>query len=196
MPWDIPSEQQLRNMYELLEPHLGVYLWDQGDWNRYKRGGTSYSAAAATIWFLNSVSVKTRLRLRKVIVDEDRSSESHPECHSQGLIAFCLESTHLRLERRVNLRKCGLQDGRRIPWKALYTRLAIPQQTPTSHPEGLCINTTVYSWIVEANVLPALGMPKGAFSLLFGATPYLDHGVALFRAVKWLHVISDWRSWR
>jgi hypothetical protein len=58
--------------------------------------------------------------------------------------------------------------------------------TPTSHPEGLCINTTVYSWIVEANVLPALGMPKGAFTLLFDATPYLDHGVALFRAVKWV----------
>jgi hypothetical protein len=36
MPWDIPSEQQLRNMYELLEPYLGLYLWDQGDWNRYK----------------------------------------------------------------------------------------------------------------------------------------------------------------
>jgi hypothetical protein len=28
-------------------------------------------------------------------------------------------------------------------------------------------------------------MPKGAFTLLFDATPYLDHGVALFRAVKW-----------
>jgi hypothetical protein len=67
MPWDIPSEQQLKNMYELLEPYLGLYLWDQGAWNRYKRGGNSYSAAAATIWFLNSVSVETRLRLRKVI---------------------------------------------------------------------------------------------------------------------------------
>jgi hypothetical protein len=116
---------------------------------------------------------------------EDQMSTPHPRCHAKGLVAFCRENPRLRIEHLVNLWTCALDCARWIPPRALYV-IPVTHFATTPFPGKLSqVITAIASWIVEANALSALGMPEGAFTLLFDGEPYSEHGVVLFKAVKW-----------
>ena len=79
-------------------------------------------------------------------------------CHAQGLIAFCRDNPHLRVVRFVDMwhnifhaRSLGPWSNRRVHEAELESRI---------------VTDAVAKWIMEAVVLPSLGMPSNAFMLV------------------------------
>ncbi|RSL47054.1 hypothetical protein CEP54_013593 [Fusarium duplospermum] len=176
-PWDIPSKSELTA--------IGSELDDKRVWGRMNRWHKEddekrryrekfrFSAAAVAIRFLNSLSIHTRLQLRKMVVHEDHVSVAHPQRHAQGLIPFCRENPRLRIERRVDVLN------------------AIIQQTELGHLSSLpissrdepnfryrisysCITEVVADWLLEGLATVDAGMPADAFTLVLDSGPATD----------------------
>ncbi|KAM7186204.1 hypothetical protein V8F33_011970 [Rhypophila sp. PSN 637] len=107
-PWNIPSDEETRTLFNLLLPFMTMFpsatphipsFWEHflHAPNRLKY---RFSAAAAAIKFLGSLKPSSRAHLRCVLLDEDRESVAHPERHGRGLVRFCEENPLLRIERR------------------------------------------------------------------------------------------------
>ena len=101
--WKIPTALELDALAKQ------VFITESDIWTREnyrsaqaENGMCRFSAAAAAIHFLSSIP-SSRRHIREIILDEDRESVAHPECHARGLIPFCQENPHLRIERRVSL---------------------------------------------------------------------------------------------
>jgi len=88
--WEIPAS--CNSMFEHRIP------WSE-NFNR------RFSAAAVMIDFLRGMNERTRIRVRKLDIHEDRQSIALPECHAQGLVQFYYENPKLRINRRVNVWK-------------------------------------------------------------------------------------------
>ncbi|KAK0717146.1 hypothetical protein B0T26DRAFT_751240 [Lasiosphaeria miniovina] len=88
--WNIPSDEELEKMPKALRPT---------EENRFLY---HFSAAAAAIRFLRS-NPSSRVHVRRILLDEDREAVAYPETHGKGLVPFCAENPHLRIERRVSL---------------------------------------------------------------------------------------------
>lgn len=121
----------------------------------------SLSAAACAIRFLRSLRVDTREHVRQVELIEDRESISFPECHGRGLISFCREHPKLRVHRRVSLWKNAFPVTSVIRYQ-LNGRYSEDDRLSSSY-----VSKAVAKWMVEASILPSLGMPEGSFKLTF-----------------------------
>lgn len=95
--------------------------------------------------------------LRTIVLNEDFKAVSRPELHARGLIPFCIQNPHLRIERRIGL----------------FTNL-LPQGFYCSHGSntgfpwlltGMCFRVMI-PWIEEALALSSLGMPIHSFTLV------------------------------
>jgi hypothetical protein len=167
LPWLLPHDRYLDDMDREMRSHrLHNKVCDR---EMYR-----LSAATIAITYLNSLSLKMRKKVRKIVIHEDRMSVAWPECHGQGLIKFCQENPNLRVERRVSLwrniwpascsssvasvAKIDLSreswDGKRNMLKS--TNITRPKLAP---------------WIMEALALPSLGMPAGSFTLTLDGSP-------------------------
>ncbi|KAK4219657.1 hypothetical protein QBC37DRAFT_409466 [Rhypophila decipiens] len=120
-PWNIPSDEETRTLFNLLLPFMTMFpsatphipsFWEHflDAPNRLKY---RFSAAAAAIKFLGSLKPSSRAHLRCVLLDEDRESVAHPERHGRGLVRFCEENPLLRIERRVSIWKTLLPQKER-----------------------------------------------------------------------------------
>ncbi|EQB45557.1 hypothetical protein CGLO_15553 [Colletotrichum gloeosporioides Cg-14] len=82
-PWTVPSHTQMRRP----ESELPVY-------QSHRTGLTAdrsihrLSAAAAAIYFLESIPHENRTHLRRIILDEKDEAVSNSECYTRGLIPF------------------------------------------------------------------------------------------------------------
>ncbi|KAK3367061.1 hypothetical protein B0T24DRAFT_379653 [Lasiosphaeria ovina] len=108
--WDIPSDEELDKMVKALRPTVAELEADHGPiiefdglWEE-NRFLYRFSAAAAAIRFLRS-NPSSRVHIRRILLDEDREAVAYPETHGKGLVPFCTENPHIRIERRVSLWK-------------------------------------------------------------------------------------------
>lgn len=166
-PWKTPTRDYLQRSVSF----CGSRLWVSDDrWSMMPFSSKlSFSAAAASIQFLESIPASTRAHIRRVVLNEDELSVSNPQCHARGLIPFCQENPRLRIERRANL------------WKNVFLRplcqnndsFVLEPVRYTSKSEVIdqvsaTITSSVALWIVEALALIPSGMPADSFSLVLG----------------------------
>ena len=186
-PWDIPSEKELTEMSQAQgDPFHGGTFWKRIKWR--------YSAVAIAIRFFKSIPKNTFLRIRRVVLHEDRRSVSLPECHALGLVPFCLQNPKLHIERRVNLwsnilassfdplyyRERSLdnslepmfKDWGNLPDAELYRGLAMGR-----------IGKICCNWITEVYALYERGMPIKSFSLLVDGDAAPDQSSVVFDRV-------------
>ncbi|KAI4614567.1 hypothetical protein J4E83_007221 [Alternaria metachromatica] len=182
-PWCIPTLEDVRKMLVFMPagvprpPNalmLGRALSDETEafWSGEKQRS---SAASLAIHFLSHVSREARLEMRKVVLHEDRKSVAWPESHARGLVQFCQENKKLRIERRVDL------------WRNAFPAGSSPLVTDWPGGGGglpsLWISKSLVDWIMEAVILPSLGMPENAFKLVLTDTPCEIDNSAIFDVV-------------
>jgi hypothetical protein len=84
--WWLPNGTDLEDVIRFLPCTEGPTFYDEGReyWKR-----RYFSAAAASIDFLQRLSQPNRMHLHKLTILEDQRSVALPSCHAQGLIPFC-----------------------------------------------------------------------------------------------------------
>ncbi|KAK9420509.1 hypothetical protein SUNI508_06249 [Seiridium unicorne] len=194
-PWGIPSEAQLDYMAdalcstlkdeccaslpivwydEIVPPWNGweYYHLNPGDRSRY-----NYSAAAAAFFFLKS-KPELLVHMRKLVLDEDRPSSLKPTLQGKGLIPFCEENPHLRIERRVRLWTNVLVSDDRPCAPAQRLEYALEGNPPwDAGSPAHYIAPAVWEWIEESLALP----PN--FSMVFDGNPLPELSAEIFRDV-------------
>jgi hypothetical protein len=141
-----------------------------------------YSAAAVAIRWLASTSGQLRDSIRRIILHEDHITVGLAECHAQGLVPFCQENPHLRIERRLSLWKNALASSSPLnelerhsdypaEWKSQGRTSRFLSRMPVSTYRGELradhIADSISLYMIEASVLPSLGMPKKLFFVGF-----------------------------
>ncbi|GJC99917.1 C6 transcription factor [Colletotrichum higginsianum] len=164
--WGIPTQDDLDRLYHIFGGRREVAVYcskddvfkdekPPSDLRRFR-----YSAAAAAIRFLDSISQASRSYLRDIRLLEDRPSVANPECHGLGLIRFCQENPLLRVERRVSLWNTVFAGD-------LYRQTAWQARQPLTRILADQISERIGVWVVEALALAAAGMPQDSFALVF-----------------------------
>lgn len=183
-PWGIPNSGGLKNTMEI----FGVKgKAGRNYWNHIKY---SYSAAALTIRFLKSIPKETREHLRSVVLHEDFESIAVPACHARGLIPFCKENSRLRVERIVKLWQNVLtvdSDRERNYYGDERRRdLHGPPDGEVTDDKltSRSITQAVGTWIVEAQLLPSLGMPQNSYTLMFDGDPIPHKSAMVFDIIQ------------
>lgn len=161
----------------------------------WKRLMWRFSVAAAAIHFFKSVPQNTCLRVRNVVLHEDRTSVARPECHVLGLIPFCLKTPQLHIERRVNMWRnvltAGSIDSEYDHYDSsdtsLFERLLAGDedtQNVYGNVRAIQVGVPFGKWITETSALFTNGMPIHSFSLVFEGDPAPDQSSVLFETVK------------
>ncbi|KAL8957473.1 MAG: hypothetical protein Q9183_006049, partial [Haloplaca sp. 2 TL-2023] len=103
-PWMIPSDDEMSQMNASIDD-FGAYThnWKDHPGGVVDRIRWRFSATAAAIRFLKSISQATRLGLKKIVLHENRISVARSESHALGLIPFCLDNPQLHIERRISV---------------------------------------------------------------------------------------------
>jgi hypothetical protein len=101
LPWVILTEAQLSELRDLFEsPNpLTWYKFDKGiPGLRYYESATSHA-----IQFLSIFNASYLLKLRPVVIHEDRKSAAMPKFHAHGLIEHLQRLPNLRIEHRMDM---------------------------------------------------------------------------------------------
>ena len=88
---------------------------------------------------MNRLRPEARKKIRWIILDEDDDSIAWSECHARGLIPFCRENGHLRIDRRIDI------------WKIMFKTSWNVMATTSSQ--------YIARWLMQAVTLLDLGMP-------------------------------------
>lgn len=146
-PWLIPTDAKLDEMQrnaDTLRPYdLSRYSLDDYFAEDKKR----FSAAAVAIRYMKCLRPEAGKKIGWIVLDEDDACIAWPECHAQGLIPFCQENKHLRIDRHIDIWKTMFKTS----WNVMAT---------TS-------NQYIAPWLMEAVGLLDLDMPQRAFRLTF-----------------------------
>ncbi|KAK6062916.1 hypothetical protein SCUP515_12889 [Seiridium cupressi] len=195
-PWGIPSEPELDYMAnalcstlkdeccaslpivwydEIVPPSNGweFYHLYPGDRSRY-----NYSAAAAAFFFLKS-KPELLVHMRKLVLDEDRPSPLEPTLQGKGLIPFCEENPHLRIQRRVRLwTNVLVSDDRLLSTPADRLEHALDGSPPWhAGSPAHHIAPAVWEWIEESLAL------SPNFSMVFDGNPLPELSAEIFRDI-------------
>ncbi|KAK1974470.1 hypothetical protein LZ30DRAFT_607915 [Colletotrichum cereale] len=174
-PWAVPSSYDMSQLNSMEDSHGNeTSLRDDGsEWR--------LSAAAAAIYFLQSLPDTIRTHVRRLVVEEDQESVPHPESHGRGFIPLCRENPLLRVERRVNLwRNVFQSDYRYFTPRERYR--GRNEENATSLDSAL-ITYNVGSWIAEALALIPAGMPESSYSLVLDGNPVPQLCTRIFQSV-------------
>ncbi|CAE7022156.1 hypothetical protein P3342_004985 [Pyrenophora teres f. teres] len=169
-PWDILDSEEVERLRVVADVKYGFPF--TAELTKH-----AYSAAQVAIRFLRSIPATTCGMIRNITLLEDRESVATPASHGRGVIKFCQAHPQLKIERSVSL------------WKALFrvapSMVGIYQHGIQRHmDDGLLdldrcpaerMTKEVGTWIAEALLLPTLGMPKDAFTLILDGSPTPDH---------------------
>ncbi|KAI1370197.1 hypothetical protein F4677DRAFT_451636 [Hypoxylon crocopeplum] len=186
-PWSISTKEDIDSINFISGfPENGWDL-DKIDIARY-----CFSATAACISFLESIPLSTRSQIRNIIIDEDYAALGNPACHARGLIPYCQQNRHLRIERRVNL------------WRNVFMysiletkeRLTDFEEFHGLRSEGAArlsryMTLAVADWTIEALGLVPAGMPPESFSLVFDGEPSTIRASEIFKDV--IHRDVTWQ---
>ena len=205
-PWTIPIVAEVTEMERALAPRrVQPYSWAgrrcANEVNHFwKMIKWRYSACAVAILFLNSLTARVRVHMRRILLVEDRESICRPECHVLGLIRFCLENPAVHIERRVNIWRNLLPAKSNISMHRVLYELG---ERITWSREADTLNTcdvtgSLCGWLTEALALHAAGMPAQSFSLVFDGDPVPEQSSALFEIVKldaaWQVAFDQWQQ--
>ncbi|KAF6818341.1 hypothetical protein CPLU01_13344 [Colletotrichum plurivorum] len=157
--WEIPSPSDLEKLTRLLKYTVRPVCPEAEVKQRF-------SAAAAAIYFLKSMSPHTCRHLRKLVILEDKRSLCNPESHALGLIPFCRDYPKLQVERRVKLFTNVFLRGVTYEGRSERAWFGQYRQEPKGDLFSLNMTAAVAPWIIEASRLVEAGMPPGSFSLL------------------------------
>ncbi|KAH6973007.1 hypothetical protein BKA56DRAFT_593146 [Ilyonectria sp. MPI-CAGE-AT-0026] len=146
-----------------------------------------YSAAAVAIRFLDSIPASIRLKIRNIVLHEDRRAIAFPESHARGLIPFCQENPLLRIERRVDLWRTIFQAEGMNTLERYRGRVSEMDAKFSTY--GLC--GSLADWLIEAAELPQDGMPPNSFSLVLDGDPATDLCAEIFQTLIPPHVAFD-----
>ncbi|KAI4704692.1 hypothetical protein J4E89_009569 [Alternaria sp. Ai002NY15] len=168
---------------------------------RLKTARYPFSAAAIALQFFNFTPQGLRKKIKRLRLIEQQESIANPECHMRGFIPFCIDMPKLRIERRVSIWKTASAFHHPYPWrdegrvymkhgtqKARGNRRSWLDYPPAPswqerwrpvRLEARSLTNAITPWIIEADALESLGMPTGAFTLIFDgdvvALPRLAH---------------------
>lgn len=176
IPWIIPDLEVVNRMASVLKRDLDVRR-AKDQW-KYR-----LSAASVAIRFLSSTAVRTRCQLRNILLHEDRASSVDPHTHAQGLIEFCQENPHLRIERRVSL------------WRAVWVGKQNYhgfRPSPETYLPSNSITMRLGRWIAEGLALQPAGMPAGSFFLVFDGESASEVCSRIFNEV--VHRDAAWQA--
>ncbi|KXH42631.1 hypothetical protein CSIM01_09593 [Colletotrichum simmondsii] len=163
--WTIPTDDVLNSLKACVKPDVAWRLLC-AETGR-DRSSHRFSAAAIAVHFLQSIPEELRRQLRSIVLDEDREAMANPQCHALGLVPFCKQNPQLRIERRVNLWRNGLQ-----PDPTFDTPSARYEATrPSDGLKDRLITSNVSQWVVEALALAPAGMPPASFALVLDGQP-------------------------
>ncbi|KAK0617555.1 hypothetical protein B0T14DRAFT_272661 [Immersiella caudata] len=122
-----------------------------------------FSAGAAAISWLNSISSNARENVRKIVVHEDQASAVYPETHTQGLIPLCEKYPLMKVERRVDL------------WSAVWWKLGSRHFDHDKRSRGQHATKLVANWVNEASSCP----PN--FALVFDGGMWPNKAAPIFQ---------------
>ncbi|KAI4695935.1 uncharacterized protein J4E88_000105 [Alternaria novae-zelandiae] len=189
VPWSLPSEEELAAMREIVSPHPIVATRFK-NWQYWEKEKYRLSAATTSIAFLGSLTCKTRLELRNLVLHEDHVAVAWPECHVQGLIPFCQENSKLRIERRVSLWKAMLPAAAASLYAIMTNPPAAQRRSrydcvpPQILSRGSFGYSGVADWIMEALALESLGMPSGCFTFVIDGEPTPEQSTRVFNILQ------------
>ncbi|KAH0437107.1 hypothetical protein CcaCcLH18_03975 [Colletotrichum camelliae] len=176
-PWAIPSDSQM----DALEAAVPIEF--SCPKTRRDRSIYRFSAAAAAIYFLQSIPHSLRKHLRKIILNEDHEAVLYPHEHARGLIPFC-QQYPIQVERRVSLWNVVFQEDMfyRHPDERCWRDKFETRRTPCVMNSDQ-ITANIATWIIEALALDQEGMPPGSFSLLLNGDPCPDLCSRIFDSI-------------
>ncbi|GJC99958.1 C6 transcription factor [Colletotrichum higginsianum] len=179
-PWIIPSRYDMQQLQLMVlndadcEPTMSRH--DGSEWR--------FSAAAAAIYFVQSLPDTIRRHLRRLVLLEDREALAYPESYGYGLIPLCKENPLLHVERRVNLWRNVFQPGLLKETPRQRYQLREESTQPGMESLNSCVVTrNVASWIVEAHELVPAGMPASSYSLLLDGDPVPQLTSRIFQSI-------------
>jgi hypothetical protein len=167
-PWAIPSQSEVNQMVDVLygfSHHLVDSLLSGRDRLKYR-----FSAAAAAIDFLESISGRVRQYIRNIVVHEDRYAVPYQSCHVEGLIPFCKENPRLRIERRVSLWRTIFPEDCIASWNIDMDTTATRNGT-FEILWGFDIAKRVGAWLEDTIAALHLGMPHDSMTLVLDGDP-------------------------
>ncbi|KAJ0164412.1 hypothetical protein CTA2_1043 [Colletotrichum tanaceti] len=179
-PWVIPSPYDMQQLQLMVfndadrEPKLSSH--DGSEWR--------FSAAAAAIYFVQSLPDTIRGHLRRLVLLEDREALAYPESHGYGLIPLCKENPLLHVERRVNLWRNVFQTDllHKTPRRRYQFRMESAQPGMKSLRSDM-ITRSVAPWVVEARELVPAGMPASSYSLVLDGDPVPHLASQIFQSI-------------
>jgi hypothetical protein len=176
-PWDILDGEELQSF-------IATFTTTQWKYDEHAR--YPYSAASQVIRFFRSLTKRSFLQVRNVILREDFESVAIPECHGVGLIPFCTENPNLRVERFVSLWQNAFPVRRYeyVEREASSRHVQNPWWLHNDKLRSSDITQSVGAWIVEADLLPSLGMPKDSYTLVLDGDPTPAKSSEAFEIVK------------
>jgi hypothetical protein len=192
--WSIPSETELAAMENLLtEPGCWGNLMaefpeaEAGDFDctlEYRRVRWYFSATTIAIDFLGQLPREERMRLRCLVLDENRRGVANSECHAEGLIPFCHENKDLRVKMLSSIRT------NMVPslW-VNYWGIGIEAERNDGVVSLHRYLYAIIDWFVRSANLCSNGMPPDAFTMILeGRSPEM---VNLWTTLKQLAAIKD-----
>ncbi|KAF2866674.1 hypothetical protein BDV95DRAFT_504370, partial [Massariosphaeria phaeospora] len=148
-PWFIPTQAELDKLEALLRPKFRIPL------SEYKDVKWWFSATAVAIDFLQKLTVRQRSQLRRIVIKETHKAVSAPQCHSRGLIPYCVDNPRLRIEVQIGLWTNIMPTG----WS--FIELDFDDHLGG----GECLEAFVL-WVDEILLLSSHGMPQQALSIV------------------------------
>ncbi|KAF6823624.1 hypothetical protein CMUS01_10615 [Colletotrichum musicola] len=160
IPWSIPSKQDLLQLESTVSRSRTSFLRAL---DIFPLRQLRYSAAAVAVRFLESVPRRVRMRLERIVLEEDHLAVGFSECHGLGLIPFCQENPQLRIERKVDLWRNTLHmttaHGDNLDRQIWFLQQKYIMDRPTGILQTNHISYPIAVWIMEALELEAAGMP-------------------------------------
>lgn len=192
--WDIPSVAQLDDMLLSLRAcgALNTYDFEMGPWNTvfwespgicpFEQQGEKqifgkyrYSAAAAGVRFLEALPEKMRNHVRNMVLHENQTSVSSPQCHGLGFLPFFQENPMLSIERRIDLWRNVVQ---LVPDGEWWFQIVRHVYEPLRRSGAV---KAVERWISETL---ALELSPASFSLVLEGDDGLDGCSEIFETLR------------
>lgn len=181
-PWMIPDEKELDRMSALVygdsQAEKVKLFWSQ----LYDRSKWRFSATAAAIRFLGSVTKAHRDSMRQILILEDREAVADQACHALGLIPFCKDHPKLRIERRVSLWR-NILLGDNTEWSP-FTRATYDGKIRTFGVRAEAVPALIARWLQPTRRLIRDGMPPASFQLTIDGESASEMSCEIFQLVQ------------
>ena len=178
-PWKILDAAETARLQQITQtPCRRPFVWPSPKY--------TYSAASTALRFLHSITKSTRDNIRKILLFEDRESIAFPESHGRGFITICQDHRKLQVERYLDLWRNGFPVSTDNVSSYLEGDQSWIDDGLVDHHRCVAkfITKALGAWLMEATVLPSLGMPSGSFTLVLDGASLPEHTSRVFGVIQ------------